>query len=49
VLGVWSYAESPRFADALWQRAFAQVRIERVRFENRILGELETNVVFLAR
>jgi hypothetical protein len=28
---------------------FAQVRVERVRFENRILGELETNVVFLAR
>ena len=48
VLGVWSYAESPRFAHAL-ARVFAEVQIERVRFENRIIGDIETNVVFLAR
>ncbi|HKA15320.1 MAG TPA: spermidine synthase [Myxococcota bacterium] len=48
VLGVWSYAESPRFADAL-ARAFAEVSLERVRFENRVVGEEETNVLFLAR
>ncbi len=48
VLGVWSYAESPRFAAAL-ARVFAQTRVERVCFENRVFGEQETNVVFLAR
>jgi spermidine synthase len=48
VLGVWSYAESPRFADAL-ARVFSEVRVERVRFENRVFGEAETNVLFLAR
>jgi hypothetical protein len=48
VLGVWSYAESPRFADAL-ARVFADVRVERVRFVNRVFGEEETNVLFLAR
>jgi len=48
VLGVWSYSESPRFAETL-ARVFAEVVVERVRFENRIAGELETNVVFLAR
>jgi spermidine synthase len=48
VLGVWSYAESPRFAEAL-ARVFAEVRVERVHFENRLFAEEETNVVFLAR
>ena len=48
VFGVWSYAESPRFADAL-ARVFAEVRVENVRFENRILGEQETNWLFFAR
>jgi len=48
VFGVWSYAESPRFAEALGC-VFAEVHIERVRFENRVFGEQETNVLFLAR
>jgi spermidine synthase len=48
VLGVWSYAESPRFAEVLG-RVFAEVHVERVHFENRLFGEPETNVVFLAR
>ena len=48
VFGVWSYAESPRFAEAL-ARVFGEVRVERVRFENRLFGEEETNVLFLAR
>ncbi len=48
VLGVWSYAESPRFADAL-ARVFAEVRVERIQFENLMFGEPETNVLFLAR
>jgi len=48
VLGVWSYAESPRFADAL-ARVFARVDVEPVQFENRLLGGEETNWLFLAR
>jgi spermidine synthase len=48
VLGVWSYAESPHFADAL-ARVFAEVHVERVQFENRVVGEQETNVLFFAR
>jgi spermidine synthase len=48
VLGVWSYAESPRFAEAL-ARVFDEVWVERVEFENRVCDELETNVVFFAR
>jgi len=48
VFGVWSYAESPRFAEAL-ARVFGEVRVERIRFENRVVGEEETNVLFLAR
>ena len=48
VLGVWSYAESPRFAAAL-ARVFAEVRVEPVRFENRLFGDEETNWLFFAR
>ena len=48
VLGVWSYAECSPFADAL-ARVFAEVRVERVSFENRIVAEKETNWLFFAR
>jgi spermidine synthase len=48
VLGVWSYTECPRFAAAL-ARVFDEVRVEQVRFENRVFGDEETNVLFLAR
>jgi spermidine synthase len=48
VFGVWSYAESPRFAAAL-ARVFAEVRVEPVRFENRVVGDEETNWLFFAR
>lgn len=48
VLGVWSYAECSPFADAL-ARVFADVRVEPVHFENRLLGEVETNWLFFAR
>lgn len=48
VLGVWSYAESSRFADAL-RTVFSEVRIESVTFENRVVGEEETNWLFFAR
>jgi spermidine synthase len=48
LLGVWSYTESPRFADSLAQ-AFVEVYVEPIRFENRLCGEPETNVLFFAR
>ena len=48
VLGVWSYAASPRFADAL-RRVFREVRVEPLRFENPVVGAAETNWLFFAR
>ena len=48
VLGVWSYAESSPFAEAL-RNVFAEVRIEQSTFENRIIEEAETNWLFFAR
>jgi spermidine synthase len=48
LLGVWSYAESSPFAAAL-RGAFGRVEVERVRFENRLTDETETNWLFLAR
>ena len=48
VLGVWSYAESSRFAGAL-RTVFSEVRIKSVTFENRVVGEEETNWLFFAR
>ena len=48
VFGVWSYAESPRFADEL-ARVFTEVSIEPVHFENRVLGDQETNWLYFAR
>jgi len=48
VLGVWSYAESSPFADAL-RMVFNEVRVESVTFENRVVGEEETNLLFFAR
>ena len=48
VFGVWSYAESPHFAATL-ARVFAETWVEPVRFENRLLGDQETNWLFFAR
>jgi spermidine synthase len=48
VLGVWSYAESSPFADAM-RASFAEVRVEPVVFENVVLEETETNWIFFAR
>jgi spermidine synthase len=48
VLGVWSYAESSPFADAL-RGVFREVRVEGVSFVNRLLDEEETNWLFFAR
>ena len=47
VLGVWSYAESAPFAEALG-RVFREVRVEAVTFDNRLTNEEETNWLFFA-
>lgn len=48
VLGVWSYAESSPFVDAL-HRVFGEVRVESVTFLNRPIEAEETNWLFFAR
>ena len=48
VLAVWSYAESSPFADAL-RRAFSEVRVEPVVFENKLIDEEHTDWLFFAR
>lgn len=48
VLGVWSYAESSSFSAAL-QAVFEEVRIEPVRFQNRLVDEESTDWLFFAR
>lgn len=48
VLGVWSYAESSPFADAL-QSVFSEVRIEPVTFTNTHIDETMTDWLFFAR
>jgi hypothetical protein len=48
VLGVWSAAESGRFEAAL-RAVFKEVVVEPVTFENRLIGEEQTDWLFLAR
>lgn len=48
VLAVWSYADSSPFEVAL-RAIFADVRVEQVAFENVVVGNDETNWLFLAR
>ena len=48
VLGVWSYAESSQFADAL-REVFAEVRVEPVTYDNRLIDEQQTDWLFFAR
>jgi len=48
VLGVWSYAESPRFAETL-RRVFREVLALPLHFDNPVLQEAETNWLFFAR
>lgn len=48
VLGVWSYAESSPFADAL-RRIFREVRVEPVTFFNSLIDEEITDWLFFAR
>lgn len=48
LLGIWSYAESPAFEAAL-RRVFREVTVEPVDFYNRLVGEEERNLLYLAR
>jgi len=48
VLGVWSYAESSPFSDALG-RVFADVGVEPVTFVNDLIDEETTDWLFFAR
>jgi spermidine synthase len=48
ILGVWSYAESSPFADAL-REVFQEVRIEPVTFFNELIDEETTDWLFFAR
>lgn len=47
ILGVWSYAESSPFADAL-RAVFDRIDVERVSFFNQLTHEDETNWLFFA-
>jgi spermidine synthase len=48
VLGVWSYAESPRFAEEL-RAVFDDVREERIAFANAFDGVREENWLYFGR
>ena len=48
VLGVWSYAESSPFADAL-REVFDQVRVEPVSYDNQLIDERRTDWLFFAQ
>ena len=48
LLGVWSYAESSPFAEAM-RSVFERVEVEQVSFENLLVEETETNWLFLGR
>lgn len=48
VLGVWSYAESSPFADAL-HRVFQSVTVEEVTFKNDLIDQVVTDWLFFGR
>ena len=48
ILGVWSYAESSPFADAL-RAVFEQVRVEPVTYDNYLIDEQRTDWLFFAK
>ena len=48
MLGVWSYAESSPFVEALHE-VFREVRIEPVTFMNDLIDEETTDWLFFAR
>ena len=48
VLGVWSYAESSPFADAL-HAVFGHVRIEPITYDNQLINQQQTDWLFFAQ
>jgi spermidine synthase len=48
VLAVWSYEKSSPFASAL-REVFEEVRIEEISFENELIDQVSTDLLFLAR
>ena len=48
ILGVWSYAESSPFVDAL-REVFDQVRVESVTHDNFLIDQQQTDWLFFAR
>ena len=48
ILGIWSFAESSPFVDAL-RAAFREVRVEPVTFENRHMNETSTDWLFFGQ
>ena len=48
VLAVWSYEKNSPFVNAL-RDTFEEVRIEEITFENELIDEINTDLLFLAR
>lgn len=48
ILGVWSYAESPRFVAAM-EAAFLEVQVRPLRFRNAAIDDDEVNWLFFGR
>lgn len=48
VLGIWSYAESPGFADAM-REVFDSVVVRPLHFRNPVIDDQETNWLFFGR
>jgi len=48
VIGIWSYAESSKFADAL-RETFGDVRVESVTHQNELIQQEHTDWLFFAR
>ena len=48
VLGVWSYAESSPFSEAM-RDVFGDVRVEPVSYDNEMIDERRTDWLFFAR
>ena len=48
VIGIWSWAESSPFADAL-RAVFQQVRVEPITYHNELIDEQRTDWLFFAR
>jgi len=48
VLAVWSYCQSPEFADALGE-VFGEVQVEPVIFKNKLVDTVQADILYLVR